>query len=576
MSATPALVSVVQLAVLLAAGLAMLVVPRALDRLSSLTWRLQRLPGGFWTFAAGLALVALAVEALVAALAGPAVPAVHDEFSYLLAADTFAHGRLTNPAPALWRPFETFHVLLQPTYASKYPPGQGLVLALGMVLGHPLIGIWISGALLCLAAAWMLHGLLPSPWARLAAVLLALSLVAAGPWAQSYWGGFVAAAGGALLFGAAIRLRRAPSASAGAALGAGLLLLALTRPWEGAVAALATLLPLLFRRAQRQPPGRAPRGSWGRALATALLVLAPGLGWLGWYQWRVTGSAWTMPYRLYDQRYESTPVFLWQSPRHVVPSPHLEMQRFFRDFEGAAWRRQHTLRGWLAAAGHKLAGLARFYVGAALLPLLAGLPWALCRAGPRWAAGVLAALAASQLVIVPSRPHYVAPGACLVVYLLAESWRHLRLWLPAGRPLGARLAAGVPLALLLSVPVMAWAVRPETESWAVRRAALQRQLAALGGQHLVLVRYGPGHDANTEWVHDGADLAAAPVLWARAMDRRADCRLMAAEGGRETWLLTIVDDLSPPRLVPYPRLLCATAAAADRNKPAALPPAKAR
>ena len=170
-------------------------------------------------------------------------PRIHDEFSYLLGSDTFASGRLANPTHPLWVHFESPHINQKPTYVSMYHPAQALVLAAGQrFAGHPWYGVLASTVVMCVALSWMLRIWLPHRWAVLGSVVAVQiavfgnwSVGCHGYWVASYWGGAVAATGGALVIGATGRLRKRLTAWDSILFAIGVAVLANSRPFEGVI-----------------------------------------------------------------------------------------------------------------------------------------------------------------------------------------------------------------------------------------------------------------------------------------------------------------------------------------------------
>ena len=503
------------------------------------------------------ALLPLALRALLLPLFAAPEPAVHDEFSFLLAADTLAHGRLANPQHPYWAHFESVHTLARPVYVSAFPIAPAAALAAGQVLfGHPWAGVWLGVGLMCGALCWMLQGWLPPRWALLGAVLVGLRIGVASYWMNSYWGGAVAAAGGARVLGALPRMMRAPGWRLALTMGAGLAILAGSRPVEGAFFGLGVAVVLFRWMLGERGPER--RVAWRQiVLPLAAFLGLAGIG-LGYYFARVTGKPWVAPYVLYRNSMTMVPHFIWQKPTAEPVYNNQTMRRFYVYWEMASY--EEARRSLAADLSRKASMYWRFYAGPLLtIPLLALLfRWRNQEA--RQLALIAAVFSLSLVGQVWHNEHYAAPGTGLAILMAVMGMRSLGRWKWRGRRVGLCLVRCLVPACAAMLGIVALAGRAsggffEQRSWRwpspgnVARARILRQLEASGGKHLVFVRYGLAHNAGYEWVYNGADIDRSPVVWARELDRASNAALMRYFGGRRVWL--VEPDAPAPRLTPY-------------------------
>jgi hypothetical protein len=475
----------------------------------------------------------------------------------------------------MWVHFETFQVIWQPTYASMYQPAQGLVLAGGQVIaGHPFWGVWASVGAMCAAICWMLQAWLPPQWALLGGLLAVIRIGTFSYWANSYFGGTVAAAGGALVLGALPRIRERQRPRDAALMGIGLAILANSRPYEGLVFSLPIAVTLVAWMLGKNRT--ALRVSVGRIVVPLTLVLAVTAAGMGYYFWRVTGSPFHFPCQVDRETYAVAPYFLWQNPRSQPAYHHEVMRDFYMGGEICRYAFTRSLPDLSALAAATMVKLWLFYLGPLLtLPLVVTAAIVIIPPGFRWdqinrstwflLAVVGSSLAGLELEVFFTGPHYVAPMTCVTLALVLLSMRHLRAWEWRGKPAGLFMTRAVPFIALSLFALRASAVPlhvrlpgpfpavPATWCSPVKADfGRERVLSGLNrkaGRHIVFVRYKPDHDSRCDWVYNGADIDKAKIVWARDMGTTENEKLIRYFSGRHLWLLEA--DEIPPRLSQY-------------------------
>jgi len=500
-----------------------------------------------------VAVATIAIRVALIPLWGIPNPGWHDEFSYLLAADTFAHGRLTNPTHPMWIHFESFHIIQHPTYMSMYPPGQGLVLAAGQLLGSPWIGELFVTALMCSCVCWMLQAWVPAPWALLGACLAALRVGVLSYWMNGYFATSLPALGGVLVLGALPRMQRSARVRDALRMGLGLAILANTRPYEGFVFSVPVAAVLLVWMIwQKRLPASVVLT---RVLLPLVLLLGVAGAATGYYFWRVTGNALVMPYQIDRQTYAIAPYFVWQKPRPQPTYHHSEMRDFYVNYELRRLEERTTTLGFIHQLAWKIGALWKFYIGPVFtLPMLA-FPWLFRDRKMGVPLLIGGAVAIGSLIETWTLVHYLAPAFGLFILLLVQCMRHLRLWRWRGQPIGYGLARAVPLVcaamIVLRVSAVAAGIRiePLGSRGISPRAVVQRELEAMPGKQLVIVHYGPRHIPHEDWVYNKADIDAAKILWARDMGTDGNQELLAYFKDRHAW--RVYPDEHPARLEDY-------------------------
>jgi len=381
-------------------------------------------------------------------------PAYHDEYSYLVQAETFLAGRVAWPAMTTGGDvFHQIHVLNRPVTASRYFPWTGLWMLAFVQAGVPIFGHWLAGAMACGFFHRSLRRLYPPAIAAIGGLLIAVSpgLAVFSNLLLAHHPTLLALSVFLLSFLKFMDERRRSQALIA---GIALTLAMLGRPMTAAGFGLPFGLwffTTIVRSLQRKP--------WLQSLVPVLAIGTPlliGFGASGWMNQRITGQWNLSAYQFYTNTW--TPRHRFGFANGTAGPPQSSVLNKYDQ-----WAENLTPELAVRNVGNRLLASVVWTMGIAGLLLLVPIgSWA-CLFADRQAVGarlVAAAIVSLHLVHIPYwydgilHWHYVFETSPLLLLLATaglDAWQR-----GLQTPCGARLARRWLMALLLSALAPAW------------------------------------------------------------------------------------------------------------------------
>ncbi len=501
------------------------------------------------------------------------VPSIHDDFGNLLVASTLLEGRFSNPVPDAWQSMETFHVVFQPSYASKFPIGLGLMLAMGYVLtGTYVAGLWMCAAVACSSVVWMINSHFPRRWGLTAGLFTAIHPVWQTTWSQEFTNGWLALAGVSLVFGGLLRIRRNYRAELHVAanpfdgrltaiVGLGCVMALFSRPFEGGI--VCGLLAMYFLPAFLHRHLFYSR-SFYRAALPGAAVLASGICLQLVINHAITGNCLQLPYQLHESQYGVAPVLIWQTPQEpTLGHRFAEQAKFHRGWSMDEFRKAASFSGYFDLL-RKRTGFAINHWGH-LLAFSPAFLLVLSQERRRFI-GLIGLLLIAFLVIncIPwAMPLYVSPLIPFALFLACAATRGMVKRFASCFPSGlktARMETAVLVSIIVFNSCNTWSLAADrarnAEGWerkmAEQRMAMMRYLEKQSGDDLIFVKYPPTHNVHCEWVFNEANLGRSPAVWVRWGAADMNRRVLDSFAGRRVWLLEFGGDGEPTLREPLP------------------------